>query len=342
MKSNKYIFAALLFAGFMSMTSCNNDESYDVMGNPDNLVYLNLAQPSPVNMPKNTYAYSVYQTPAGPILISEPGEVKLYVQCNKKAKSDITVKFEIDPTVSVEGYDKFPSNSGISTTLAKNTVTIAAGTDHSDTITVSINATNADWAKFEGNAYLLPIRITDVTGSAVASVEKNFAYIGVNVDHKDGMLNTFATSATGTRITDCSAWTGTYAAPNAGLGETTLNMSKLTDNNRNSYAFFVKNHADKVNEEVIVNLDLGSVKKITGCMFRYYYAWYTIKDGTLYTSTDGVDYTEQGTITWEDNGTERYFMFWAPMETRYIRLVAHSYYGGTGEGQVLSDINVYE
>ncbi|MDE7443457.1 MAG: DUF1735 domain-containing protein [Muribaculaceae bacterium] len=342
MKSNKYLFAALMFAGLMSMTSCNNDESYDVMGNPDNLVYINLAQPSPVNMPKNTYAYKLLQLPVGPILTTEPGEVKLYVQCTKKPTSDITVKFEMDPTVEVDGYDKFPANSGFNASLTKNTVTIAAGTNHSDTVTVSIDATNADWTKFDGTAYVLPIRITDVTGGAVASVEQNFAYIGVNVEHKEGMLNTSATSATGTRITDCSAWTGTYEVPNAGVSETALNMSKLIDNNSRTYDYIVWNHADKVNEEVITTIDMGSVKAITSCMYRYLGVYYTIKDGTLYTSTDGVNYTEQGTMTWESAGTTRYFAFWAPIEARYIRLVAHSFYGGTGEGQVLSDINVYE
>ncbi|MDE6051211.1 MAG: DUF1735 domain-containing protein, partial [Paramuribaculum sp.] len=283
----------------------------------------------------------LYQTPVGPILNSEPGDVELYVQCTKNAPADITVKFEIAPEAEVEGLDKFPENSGIEVTLPENTVTIAKGTNRSNSVFAKVDISKADWSKFDGKAYLLPIRITSVSGGAVASVEKNYAYIGVNVDHKDGMLNPGATSATGSRITDCSAWTGTYSVPATGRSGS-INMANVTDDNQWSYAFFFANHADGVNEEVVLDFDLGEVKKISGCLFRYYFAWYTIKDGTLYTSTDGVDYTDQGTLTWDSNGIDRYFIFWAPMDVRYIRLVSHSFYGGTGEGTAFSDFNVYE
>lgn len=337
----KYIFglsAIALACG--ALTSCD-DDNYDVVGNPNNIVYMNIAHDYPSNMPKNTFAFELYQTPVGPILNTDPGDVELYVQCTKNAPQDITVKLELAPEVEVEGHDKFPENSGVNVTLPENTVTIAKGTNRSNSIFATIDYSNADWSKFDGKSYLLPIRITTVTGGAVASIEKNYAYIGVNVDHKDGMLDPNATSPKGTRITDCDAWTGTFQVPATGQGGN-INMSRVTDDYQWSYAFFIANHADGVNEEVVLDFDLGSVKTITGCMFRYYFAWYTIKDGTLYTSTDGVDYTDQGTLSWGNNGVERYFMFWAPTEVRYIRLVSHSFYGGTGEGTAFSDFNVYE
>lgn len=336
----KYIFglsAIALACG--ALTSCD-DDNYDVVGNPNSIVFVDIVHEHPSNMPKNSYAYELYQTPVGPILKSEPGDVELYVQCTKNVSQDITVKFELAPEVEVEGYEKFPENAGFNVTLPENTVTIAKGTSRSNSIVASIDLSNVDWSKFDGTSYVLPIRITSATGGAVPSVEKNYAYIGVNVEHI-GMVNPGATSPIGTRITDCSAWTGTYQVPATGRSGN-INMANVTDDNQWSYAFFFANHADGVNEEVILDFDLGSVKTITGCMFRYYYAWYTIKDGTLYTSTDGVDYTDQGTLTWDDNGIDRYFMFWAPTEVRYVRLVSHSFYGGTGEGTAFSDFNVYE
>ena len=337
----KYILGLSAMAlASAALTSCDDDK-YDVEGNPNNIVYVNIAHDYPGNMPKNTYAYELYQTPVGPILNSEPGDVELYVQCTKNAPADITVKFEIAPEAEVEGLDKFPENSGIEVTLPENTVTIAKGTNRSNSVFAKVDISKADWSKFDGKAYLLPIRITSVSGGAVASVEKNYAYIGVNVDHKDGMLNPGATSATGSRITDFDGWTGSYSVPATGAGGS-INMSRLLDNNRGSYPVMVFNHADKVSEEVIMDIDMASVKKITGFMIRYYFSYYTVKDATVYTSTDGSVYTDQGTLSWSDNGYERYFMFWAPMDVRYIRVVAHSYYDGTGEGQVISDLNVYE
>ena len=337
----KYILGLSAMAlASAALTSCDDDQ-YDVVGNPDNLVYVNIAHDYPANMPKNTYAFDLYQTPVGPILNATPGDVELYVQCTKPAPADITVKFELAPEVEVDGLDKFPENSGIAVTLPENTVTIPKGANRSNSVVANIDLTNVDWSKFDGTAYVLPIRISSVSGGAVASVEKNFAYIGVNVDHKDGMINPGATSPEGSRITDCSAWTGSYSVPAIGRSGN-INMGNVTDNNQWTYAFFIANHADGVNEEVVLDFDLGSVQKIRGCMFRYYFAWYTIKDGTLYTSTDGVDYTEQGTLSWSDNGIERTFMFWAPTEVRYVRLISHSFYGGTGEGTAFSDFNVYE
>ncbi len=323
-----------------ALTSCD-DDNYDVVGNPNNLVYINIAHETPANLPKNTYNFDLAQTPAGPILVSEPGDVELYVQSTKNAPNDITVKLEVAPEIEVEGYEKFPENSGVVVTLPENTVTIAKGTNRSNSIVASVDFSNADWSKFDGKVYVLPIRISSVSNGGVASVEKNLAYVGVNVEHFDGMLNPKATSPVGTAITDYSGWTGSYSVPATNKGGT-INMSRLTDNNRNTYPILVFNHADKVNEEVIIDIDMASEKTITGFMFRYYGIYYTIKDGTVYTSTDGVDYTEQGTLSWEDNGYERYFMFWEPTKTRYIRLVAHSFYGGTGEGQVVSDMIVYE
>lgn len=338
----KYLLGiSALALGATALTSCN-DDNYDVVGNPDNLVFMSMAVGAPAEMPQNTYTYNLFYTPVGPKLQSAPGDVEFYVQCTKPAPQDITVSLEIDPTATVVGYDVIPENSGLVVTLDQNTVVIPKGETRSTIAIATVDDTNVDWTKFDGDLYLLPVKVKNITGGAVAS--KQFppvAYVGVKVEHV-GMVDPSSDGVVGNRVSDCSAWTGTWEAPNAGNAPTALNIGALTDQNNWSYAFFRSNHADKCNEEVIVNLDLGEVKTLKGMMVQYYYYWYTVKDLTLETSVDGVNYRNEGSRTWDNNSYTRYVNFWEPFEVRYIRFTTHSFYGGTGEGTALADINVYE
>jgi len=108
-----------------------------------------------------------------------------------------------------------------------------------------------------------------------------------------------------------------------------------------NYLFFIKNHADSTQEEIVYTVDCGQVRNITGFYFRYYYYWYTIADLKIEASTDGENYTTLGTLSWSDNGFNRYVNFYAPLAMRYARFTAHSYYGGTGEGQALKYIQAW-
>lgn len=341
-------YAGLCMLALMggALTSCD-DETYDVVGNPDNLVYVNIAQDFPEGMPKNTYCYGLYQTPVGAILNTEPAQVLLYAQCTKTAPQDIEVTFKVDPTAKVEGYDPFPEDgrievgfpdaSGIGVSLKEATVVIPKGETRSNTIVANVNTDNANWSAFNGSNYVLPIVISKVNG-AVASNVMCQAYVGVQVDHKDGMVNPEATSVPGTQLTDYTGMTATYSAPASNIMDRDIS-NVFTSNN---YVFYVPNHADKVNEEVIINIDLGKTRKISGLNLRYFYAWYTVQDCQILTSIDGVDYIDQGSVSWSNNGVNRNVAFWAAYEMRYIQIVTHSFYGGTGEGTALNYIHLFE
>lgn len=341
-------YAGLCMLALMggALTSCD-DETYDVVGNPDNLVYVNIAQDFPEGMPKNTYCYGLYQTPVGAILNTEPAQVLLYAQCTKTAPQDIEVTFKVDPTAKVEGYDPFPEDgrievgfpdaSGIGVSLKEATVVIPKGETRSNTIVANVNTDNANWSAFNGSNYVLPIVISKVNG-AVASDVMCQAYVGVQVDHKDGMVNPEATSVPGTQISDFDGMTATYSAPALDI------MDRAIPNvfTSNSYVFYVRNHADKVNEEVTVNIDLGKTRKISGLCMNYFGWYYGVRDCQILTSVDGVDFTDQGSISWSSFSRNRNIAFWAAYDMRYIRITTHSFYDGTGEGTALQSINLFE
>ena len=346
MKLKYYAGLCMLALMGVALTSCD-DVTYDVVGNPDNLVYVNIAQDFPEGMPKNSYCYGLYQTPVGAILNTEPAEVLLYAQCTKIAPQDIEVTFKIDPTAKVEGYDPFPEDgrlevgfpdaSGIGVALKEATVIIPKGSTQSNKIVANVNTANANWSAFTGTNYVLPIVISKVNG-AIASDVMCQAYVGVQVDHKDGMINPEATSVPGTQISDFTGMTATYSAPAHDIMDRDISNVFTSG----SYVFYVRNHADKVNEEVIVNIDLGKTRKLSGLRMNYFGWYYSVKDCNILTSIDGVDFTDQGTINWSNFSRNRNIAFWAAYDMRYIRITTHSYYGGTGEGTALQSINLYE
>lgn len=325
----------------MGLASCGDDDNYDVVGNPANLVYFNIAHDYPANMPKNTFAYTVYHTPVGSSLNSGPGQMDLYVTSTKVASHDITVNVELLPQETVEGYASIPADAGFSVTLPSTTLTIPAGSNVSNSVTLSVNTSATDWSKFTEESYLLPIRISSVNG-AESSVEKNYAYIGINTDVKDGMLDAEAdvSSVEGlTMIQPASSWTCFIDCPDKGVEKADVS-EMMFDSNPDTY-LFLKNAADGLNMETTTTIDFGQTQKVSAIMFNYYFRWYTVKDATLYTTVDGETWVNQGTLSWNSDTYQRYFVFWAPMEIRGVRVVGHSYYGGTGEGQCLTDVYVF-
>lgn len=339
MKIKNYIFSSLAIVGALCMTSCNDDDTYDVVGNPDNLLYVTTTQVTPANLPQNSFVYQLYHTPVGTVVASEPGEIKLRVNSTRRVKHDTQIELEVSPETQVAGYAQLPASVNLDIVFSSNTVTIPEGENISDEITINVSADNVDWASLTEKAYLLPIQITEVSSGAVPSEDKGYAYIGVSTDVKDGMLNADSNTIPGTAISDRSAWTATYSVPATGAGgDCTRN---LFDGSTRNYAYLIFNHADKTNEEVITTIDMGQVNTITGVQFYYFGWYYAIKDGTIETSLDGTEWTSQGTRTWDSLDPACNFAFWAPMQVRYIRLTSHSFYGGTGEGQVLAEFNAY-
>lgn len=339
----KYLLgiSAIAFAG-CALTSCDDDDTYDFVGNPNNLVYVNIAHDYPASMPKNSFGYTLYSTPVGTLLISSPSGMEYTVKSTKTAPQDLKVNLSIDPTMSVEGYNSFPEGHGLQIALEEQFVTIPKGSNISNSVAITIDDTNANWDLFTDGVYLLPIKITSVEG-ATASQEVPAAYVGVEVVKKSGMIDPDAStySAKGTKIEDRSAWTATYSVPATGAGgDCTKN---LFDGRTNTSAYRVNNHADKVNEEIITTIDLGKVYNISAVQFCYQgYYWY-IKSGKIETSTDGVKFTDQGTISsFGMYQTTPCFNFFAPFAVRYVRLTSLSYHGGTGEGQYLSEFYAYE
>jgi hypothetical protein len=335
MKFKNYILSLLAVAGTLGLASCSDDD-YTFEGNPANLVYINVS--APAGLPQNSFQFTVYHTPAGSYLIDEPEHINIYVKSTKTSTSPVTVNLALNANATVEGYSQMPTDAGMQISLDKSQVTIPAGSNVSDAITVTVNSSSVDWSKFTDEAYLVPITITSVSGAELSELYPS-AYIAVTTEER-GMVNDSANNepTIGTLVTDYSDWTLNYVAADSGIDKTAGAQAFDTGAN---YLFFIPNHADGVNEEMVYTIDCGAVRNVTGFLVRYYYYWYTIGDATIETSTDGKNYTEQGSLSWNNNSFMRYINFYAPLSLRYVRITAHSYYSGTGEGQALKYIQAW-
>lgn len=318
MKKNiiwKYSLVALGITSVFIFQSCDS-ESYDVKGETQNLVYINLQEWSPVDCPKNTFLFNVFRTPISAELING-GDVELDVQCTKPASQDIKVTFEIDRNVQLEGYSPFPDD--VKVTLDKTELVIPQGEMlSSDKIILSVE--DGKWGLFTEDVYLLPIKITSVS-HAELSQSLSSAYLAVKTDYTNCVNG--ATSVAGTKIADRSTWKAVIDGEDAGTA--------IFDGSTSTYNSF---------SSCTFEVDLQNVQQgISGIQFNFSNQNYSLSAATVYTSTTGSgDYELQGSTS-ISRSTSQYVRFYAPVDARYIKIELTAY---STRGIRLSEFNLYK
>lgn len=170
----KYILGLLALLGLLGTQSCEN-ESYDIVGNPNNLVYF---VPSTSITPQNFFSFEVAWTSVG--AIGQDVIVKLPVKSTRRAEGVMKVHAEIDNSLvnlynSTHGasYNAFPDDAY---NMVKSIVTIENDQNMSeDSIEVTVPLEN--FTSLDKREYLLPIRLTDVDGKGKVSIQENYNVI---------------------------------------------------------------------------------------------------------------------------------------------------------------------
>lgn len=313
-------YAAFWFAMMSGLliTSCNNDELFDVMGSKENKVYLNTQSWGPVDAPKNSVVFNVTNTPVGSIIANaDKIETKFAVQCTHAAASDIVIRFETDNSLIADGYSALPN--GVRVTMDKSELLIPKGSTVSgDSITVSVSSDNL--GLLIPGQYMTPVKIASVTNARLSD-NLTAAFLLVRTSFTNCIDQ--ATSVPGT----AAGRTGWKANVNG-----TDQGNKLFDNSRNTY-FYGNNFT--------VEVDLGTVhENITGLALGYYSRTYSMKSAVIYTSVTGTDnYESQGSTTFPSS-TPQYVQFYSPVRARYVKVVVGS--GFSASGVAMSEFNVYQ
>ncbi|MBD3591754.1 DUF1735 and LamG domain-containing protein [Bacteroides sp. GM023] len=210
MKWNKYIL--MLLTGMLCFQSCDN-ETYDVEGNPNNLIYF---IPSTTGSAQgNISTFNVDWTSRG--AVGDEVVVKLPVKSTRQAENTMMVYVEVDNSLvnsynmsNGTSYEAFPSDVY---TVVKSAATIEQGKTLSvDSIEVRVPAEN--FVALDKSVYLLPVRLTKVEGNGKISVQHNTALAIVNITYPDEVkLDVSITNGTnmGTSVLDISALPASYA-----------------------------------------------------------------------------------------------------------------------------------
>lgn len=210
MKWNKYIFT--LLTGMLCFQSCDS-ETYDVEGNPNNLIYF---IPSVTGSAQgNVSTFNVDWTSRG--AVGDEVVVKLPVKSTRQAEKTMMVYAEVDNslvgsynTSNGTSYEAFPSDVY---SVVKSAATIEQGKTLSvDSIEIRVPAEN--FIALDKSAYLLPVRLTKIEGNGKVSVQHNTALAIVNITYPDeAKLDVSITNGTnmGTSLLDIATLPASYA-----------------------------------------------------------------------------------------------------------------------------------
>lgn len=317
------------------LTSCSDDEQYDVVGNPDNLVYFKANA-------DNTFHGMVIHTPVGDF-----GDInaKFPVRILRPARQNTQVKAVVDYTM-VDAYNEANGTSYaamLETAIdaSRLTATILAGNIQAED-SIEIGIRQEALASLTAPAYLLPVRIIDVQGDGTPSEERGFGYVIVNTESK--LIRTLADASEmpGTLITAGSDWTAAYSS---GVD---ITASELFDGSL-SNGPQLRTDADGGKTTTVI-VDMKEEAKVNGLRLARYYmsywgGWYIdeyyFSAVRIEYSLDGQSWSEAGTAQEADmpkaNGYQ-HIAFYAGVPARYLRLTIES---GSSAVSSLAELGIY-
>ncbi|MBP1613580.1 MAG: protein of unknown function type protein [Bacteroidetes bacterium] len=329
----KYFCVCFIVIATLSLQSCGNDDSYDVVGNPNNLFYIKANSPSSVSSP-NTLLFTVVHTPAGDF-----GDIKAEfpVRCLRNVDETTKVTAQLDNSL-IEAYNakygtsyvQFPDDAldfDLSTVTVENGSYIAR-----DSLTASVP--NSALAKFTGSGYIAPIRITSVVGSKGQSSEDyGVGYIIVKTSTKLIKSSVTSSDMLGTLVTDYSDWSASCAQ------SSNNDFGSLVDGDTWSGWDF-----DSSTATVVV--DMQSEKEFTGirsfCLYGMYSSYgYYFNNIVLAYSTDGANYIDAGSVSNSEMVNEsgyQYVCLYGAVKARYLKII---YTCNSSWGRGLYEFDVY-
>lgn len=318
------LYCVGLFALFLSLMSCGDNEKYDFEGDSTNRVFLRNAQSS----------FKVVHTDIGSV---STVDYKTPVFSTQKAKAAIKAMVSVDNsyvskynTAKGTHYGTVPVDA---IDLINNTLTIPEnGMISSDSVNIKIKSTALD--KLTEVAYLIPIKISEASGgNAAASTNMSVTYVIVTTETNNVNDGATEKDIRGALVSDRSAWTAISSPANS-------NMSQLFDGNNNTN-FYLGSYTTS-NADITLTIDMAKSFKISGLNFNYYgNAPSSYFSGvSLFVSKDNTTWTEVGKLT----ATQLYTVFYGSYEARYVKFVkkATPYYGSYYYTTMyISEFNVY-
>lgn len=311
MKSRKNLFYIGMFAlCAIGFAACDDDETYDVYGDPFNRVYIS----------DNSKAYKIVQTPISTV---SNVDFKWPAKCSQKASGTIKATVVVDNSL-IAAYNEehgtvFEAMPAEAIVLENAEMTIPAGKMVvADTVHVKLtdDANVLSTLKSE-KGYIIPLRLVSAEGPntqlSTNMVAPSFLTVTVTEDN----VNHEATEAdiTGTLVANQAGWSVNVLS---GSGS---NLDRWFDGNPQSTASI----SDWSNYKAAFTVDMGKSYTFSVIVAYRGTSWgeyNSISAGTkISTSDDGTNFKSAGEVT----GSSKFIVFYAPLTARYIRVETTSY-----------------
>lgn len=307
-KINNIITSLMLLGAFM-FQACDDNDSYDITGNPNNLAYIKID-----GQANNMLAYNVIKTPIG---IENNVEDKFPIRILNAIGESVTVKVEQDNTL-LEIYNAVNKTSYLAApvgllNIRNATITIESGTTISaDSISYTANESMLSALEI-GQTYLLPLQITDVSNHNVfVSSNMGCVYLVLETKYQSVRENGGAADMLGELINSYTGWTYTS-------DHTTETINNLWTTSTNSRMNFTTDPA-------IITFDMQTMKNISGV--RIYArnsnnASYRLSNAKMTLSKDGTIFEDITDLTIDQMAYASYYQYicmYASVEARYLKL----------------------
>ncbi|SFG03334.1 BT_3987 domain-containing protein [Prevotella sp. KH2C16] len=295
MKKNflKYPALCVIAIASLAISSCSDDDHYDIVGNPNNLVYVNLNA-------ANALEAKVVHTPIGDLTTFKAAfPIRI-----KRAAQGTSATLELDPSL-VEVYNA--RNKTEYAALPAGYLDLAGAAAHiqadtvasSDSIRLAFVA-NADLAKLTEPVYLAPLRLK-VSGAGTASEDRGVVYVLVKTS--TSLINDEAAAMAGSALTEATCLEAD------GLNKDAFTFSGWKFTKKQATASFL--------------LDLGESKNIVGFGINSS----LVTSATVELSADKSKWTEAGKTSEHSgpsvgSGWDTYtgYVFYGAVPSRYVRM----------------------
>lgn len=306
-KYKKYVQHGLLaVACTLGILSCNENETFDVMGNPNALFFFK------ENQSTNSFKFKIINTPE-----SSSGDkikVKVPVRSTRLAQTDITVTAAVNSSL-VESYNSshgteylaFPEELA---DMTKASVTIPAGSFISvDSLLLEVPENKS--IKLSAADYLLPLKLTQASSGRSSAVKTSTIWVVVNCEYREIKDNMEESEIEGARVEEArSGWT-------ASSPELSMDFFSIFDSNTATGVKFKGNGASIV-------IDIQKSHVLTGICFSTGGNGLNINSMNVELSEDMVSWANLGSAISMANDNKSYQIigFYPGKEhrARYIRL----------------------
>ena len=310
MKMKYLMLCGALFLGTAALTSCSEDESYDVYGYDYTRAYFNVA--------KQTTNGMIVSTPVGLVTSLD---AKVVVKTTSAATSDTKVALAIDNSV-VDEYNKEHGTSYLpvpagALELSSNVVSMKAGElVTEDTVDVKINEEVAKNMNCS-DGYLAAVVITSADNGVRPS--SNAAVTYIHLGYSESSVNDDATELLGQacNLSDVSSVWTCLSATGCGLDKS--GFSSLFE----SYSWYRRWKFSSKEPKAEFVVDLGDIHKISAFNF----SCGVMKGATVSISTDNSSWTTLGNTAehkpfsvrdgWD---TISWYVLYASMSARYVKV----------------------